>query len=246
MSSLLLLLCQLIQSSSTCKVASKSGGRWEQWFKISVVMTENQWHFTKWDCTNVCLRVSNDHATIPGGIQCVSIPPTIYDCKVILYHFVEHNYSLLLIIIMTIMVICYIIITIITVQCKKTTSDRDLRLYGVISELASGYGNFCTECKSRKVNESCYNCLKMFREKVRAKCDDVKAYRNHNPLYWTRPLLFSMPQCQWKTLAITWSSNRWKLMVYVGIYLRLWLPVLFVCRSLWLSVHRSSGLRESG
>ena len=84
---------------------------------------------------------------------------------------------------MTIIVICYIIITIITVQCKKTTSDRDLRLYGVISELASGYGNFCTECKSRKVNESCYNCLKMFREKVRAKCDDVKAYRNHNPLY---------------------------------------------------------------
>jgi len=70
-----------------------------------------------------------------------------------------------------------------TVQCKKTTSDRDLRLYGVINELASGYGNFCTECKSRKVNETCYNCLKMFREKVRAKCDDVKAYRNHNPLY---------------------------------------------------------------
>jgi len=69
------------------------------------------------------------------------------------------------------------------VQCKKTTSDRDLRLYGVINELASGYGNFCTECKSRKVNETCYNCLKMFREKVKAKCDDVKAYRNHNPLY---------------------------------------------------------------
>jgi len=72
---------------------------------------------------------------------------------------------------------------VLTVQCKRMSSDRDLRLYGVINELASGYGNFCTECKSRKVNETCYNCLKMFREKVRVKCDDVKAYRSHNPLF---------------------------------------------------------------
>lgn len=34
---------------------------------------------------------------------------------------------------------------------RRSTNERDARLYGVISELASGYGNFCTECKSRKV-----------------------------------------------------------------------------------------------
>lgn len=68
-------------------------------------------------------------------------------------------------------------------QSRKSTSERDVRLYGVINELASGYGNFCTDCKSRKVNDTCYNCLKMFREKVKAKCEDVKAYRNHNPLF---------------------------------------------------------------
>lgn len=69
-------------------------------------------------------------------------------------------------------------------QNKKSTSERDVRLYGVINELASGYGNFCTECKSRKVNDTCYNCLKMFREKVKAKCDDVKAHRNvHSPMF---------------------------------------------------------------
>jgi len=34
---------------------------------------------------------------------------------------------------------------------RRSTSERDARLYGVINELASGYGNFCTECKSRKV-----------------------------------------------------------------------------------------------
>jgi len=93
--------------------------------------------------------------------------------------------------------------TVQTVQCKRTTSDRDLRLYGVINELASGYGNFCTECKSRKVNETCYNCLKMFREKVRAKCDDVKAYRNHNPLYWPplSPMAFLICAAVWLQLA---------------------------------------------
>jgi len=36
-------------------------------------------------------------------------------------------------------------------QGRRSTNERDARLYGVISELASGYGNFCTECKSRKV-----------------------------------------------------------------------------------------------
>ena len=35
---------------------------------------------------------------------------------------------------------------------RRSTNERDARLYGVISELASGYGNFCTECKSRKVH----------------------------------------------------------------------------------------------
>jgi hypothetical protein len=68
-------------------------------------------------------------------------------------------------------------------QNRKSLGERDVRMYGVINELASGYGNFCTECKSRKVNDTCYNCLKMFREKVKAKCEDVKVYRNHNPLY---------------------------------------------------------------
>jgi hypothetical protein len=36
---------------------------------------------------------------------------------------------------------------------RRSTSERDARLYGVINELASGYGNFCTECKSRKVSD---------------------------------------------------------------------------------------------
>ena len=36
-------------------------------------------------------------------------------------------------------------------QGRRSTTERDARLYGVINELASGYGNFCTECKSRKV-----------------------------------------------------------------------------------------------
>lgn len=67
-------------------------------------------------------------------------------------------------------------------QNRRLTSERDARLYGVINELAAGYGNFCTECKSRKVNDSCYNCLKMFRDKVKAKCEEAKTYRSHNPL----------------------------------------------------------------
>lgn len=68
-------------------------------------------------------------------------------------------------------------------QNRKLAGERDTRLYGIINELASGYGNFCTECKSRKVNDSCYNCLKMFRDKVKAKCEEAKTYRNHNPLF---------------------------------------------------------------
>lgn len=68
-------------------------------------------------------------------------------------------------------------------QNRKLTSERDTRLYGIINELASGYGNFCTECKSRKVSDSCYNCLKMYRDKVKAKCEEAKTYRNHNPLF---------------------------------------------------------------
>ena len=67
-------------------------------------------------------------------------------------------------------------------QCKKHQSEKDARLYGVINELASGYGNFCTECKSRKVNDDCKNCLKMFRQKVRTKCEEAKNMRVHNSL----------------------------------------------------------------
>lgn len=64
-------------------------------------------------------------------------------------------------------------------KCKKANSERDARLYGCISELSSGYGNFCTDCKSRRVNDGCYNCLKMFREKVKNKCEEARAIRNH-------------------------------------------------------------------
>ena len=66
---------------------------------------------------------------------------------------------------------------------KKVVSERDAKVYGCINELASGYGNFCTECKSRKVNDSCNNCLKMFREKAKHKCDEVKNLRSLNQLY---------------------------------------------------------------
>ena len=66
---------------------------------------------------------------------------------------------------------------------RKASSERDTRMYGIINELASGYGNFCTECKSRKVSDGCYNCLKMFREKVKTKCEEAKTYRNQNPIY---------------------------------------------------------------
>jgi hypothetical protein len=64
-------------------------------------------------------------------------------------------------------------------QTKKANTERDARLYGCISELSSGYGNFCTDCKSRRVNETCFNCLKMYREKVKGKCDEARALRNH-------------------------------------------------------------------
>ncbi|ESN93920.1 hypothetical protein HELRODRAFT_180327 [Helobdella robusta] len=35
-------------------------------------------------------------------------------------------------------------------QDRKAYSERDSKMFGVINELASGYGHFCTECKSRK------------------------------------------------------------------------------------------------
>jgi len=47
-------------------------------------------------------------------------------------------------------------------QGRRSTSERDARLYGVISELASGYGNFCTECKSRKVCCFDFGCENYF------------------------------------------------------------------------------------
>ena len=65
-------------------------------------------------------------------------------------------------------------------QTKKVMSERDVRLYGCISELVSGYGNFCSECKSRKVNENCFQCLKMYKEKVKMKCEEARSMRNHN------------------------------------------------------------------
>ena len=66
---------------------------------------------------------------------------------------------------------------------RKAMAERDARLYGCFHELASGYGNFCQECKSRKVSDHCVNCLKMYREKVKMKCEEVKTLRNHNPLF---------------------------------------------------------------
>ena len=63
---------------------------------------------------------------------------------------------------------------------KRVMSERDSRLYGCISELVSGYGNFCTECKSRKVNDNCFSCLKMYKEKVKSKCEEARHMRNHN------------------------------------------------------------------
>lgn len=68
-------------------------------------------------------------------------------------------------------------------QNRKATSERDARVYGVICDLASDFGNFCTDCKSRRVSDTCYGCLKMFREKVKAKCEEAKVYRIHNPLF---------------------------------------------------------------
>ena len=61
---------------------------------------------------------------------------------------------------------------------RKAVMERDVRLYGCINEFASGYGSFCTECKSRRINDTCFNCLKMFREKVKGKCDEVRQVRN--------------------------------------------------------------------
>lgn len=66
---------------------------------------------------------------------------------------------------------------------RKLSCERDARLYGIVNDLASGYGNFCTECKSRKVSDGCINCLKMFRDKVKSKCEEAKTYRNQNPLF---------------------------------------------------------------
>ena len=68
-------------------------------------------------------------------------------------------------------------------QKKKSTSERDSRLFGCISDLASGYGNFCTDCKSRKVNDACLNCLKMYRDRVKQKCEEAKQYRLQNPVF---------------------------------------------------------------
>ncbi|KAK2172283.1 hypothetical protein NP493_975g04077 [Ridgeia piscesae] len=67
-------------------------------------------------------------------------------------------------------------------QSRKMVTERDVRLYGCINEFASGYGSFCTECKSRRINDTCFNCLKMFRDKVKTKCDEVRQIRNQMPL----------------------------------------------------------------
>ena len=70
-------------------------------------------------------------------------------------------------------------------QTKRVSSERESRLFGCISELVSGYGNFCSQCKSRKVNDECMQCLKMYREKVKAKCEEAKTVRNHNMPHFT-------------------------------------------------------------
>ncbi len=62
---------------------------------------------------------------------------------------------------------------------KRASNERDAKLYGCINDLASGYGNFCTDCKSRKVSEQCFNCLKMFRDKVAKKCEEAKNIRQN-------------------------------------------------------------------
>lgn len=64
---------------------------------------------------------------------------------------------------------------------RKNISERDSRLYGYINELGSQYGNFCQDCKTRKVNDSCFSCLKMFREKVKQKVEEAKVVRSHYP-----------------------------------------------------------------
>lgn len=68
-------------------------------------------------------------------------------------------------------------------QNKKAASERELKLYGFLNDLATGYGYFCSECKSRRVNDTCFNCLKMFREKVKTKFEEAKAYRSSHPCY---------------------------------------------------------------
>lgn len=66
-------------------------------------------------------------------------------------------------------------------QNKKTASERESRLYGFLNDLATGYGYFCSECKSRRVNDTCFNCLKMFRDKVKSKWEEAKTFRQQNP-----------------------------------------------------------------
>jgi hypothetical protein len=68
-------------------------------------------------------------------------------------------------------------------QNRKTASERESKLYGFLNDLATGYGYFCSECKSRRVNDACFNCLKMFRDKVKTKFEEAKAYRNSHPCY---------------------------------------------------------------
>ena len=71
------------------------------------------------------------------------------------------------------------------VQTKKVASERESRLFGCVSELISNYGSFCSSCKSRKVNDDCMQCLKMYREKVKAKCEEAKTMRNHHQPHFT-------------------------------------------------------------
>jgi hypothetical protein len=56
-----------------------------------------------------------------------------------------------------------------------------------------------------KVNDTCYNCLKMFREKVRAKCDEAKVYRNQGTPSST---VYGSPGGSNHTAAITGTPSR--------------------------------------
>ena len=55
------------------------------------------------------------------------------------------------------------------------------------------HGQICLYLVTVQVNDTCYNCLKMFREKVRAKCEEAKSLRNHGASYSSSSTSVSTP-----------------------------------------------------